>query len=202
VKARALAVEGALEFTPEVFEDDRGLFLSPFQEPAFVEATGHRHPVAQTNHNRSRYGVVRGVHFTRTPPGQAKYVHCARGRALDVVVDLRVGSPTFGAWDGVEMDDVAIRGMYFPVGVGHAFVALAADTVMSYLVTSSYVPENELSIHPLDPELALPWPKDVEHVLSDRDRAAPSFAEAAATGLLPRYADCPRPGQGSPCDTP
>lgn len=190
MESRALAVEGAVEFTPEVFRDDRGLFVSPFQEPAFRAATGHRHVLAQTNHNRSARGVVRGVHFTLTPPGQAKHVHCARGRALDVVVDLRVGSPTFGAWDAVEMDDESFRSVYFPVGVGHAFVALAEDTVMSYLVTSSYVPAHELSINPLDPELGLPWPAGTGRVLSGRDRSAPSFAQARAAGLLPRYADC------------
>jgi 5-epimerase len=190
MKTRPLAVAGAFEFSPDVFTDRRGVFVSPFQEPAFVAATGHRHPVAQTNHNRSAFGVVRGIHFTRTPPGQAKYVHCARGRALDVVVDLRVGSPTFGRHDVVEMDDVSFRAMYFPVGVGHAFVALADDTVMSYLVTSSYVPENELSINPLDPDLALPWPGGIDHVLSDRDTAAPSFAQAQADGILPLWSDC------------
>jgi dTDP-4-dehydrorhamnose 3,5-epimerase/epimerase EvaD len=190
MKMRPLAVAGAFEFSPTIYEDERGLFVSPFQEPAFVEATGHRHTVAQTNHNRSAYGVVRGIHFTLTPPGQAKYVHCARGRALDVVVDLRAGSPTFGRWDAVEMDDLSFRSMYFPVGVGHAFIALAADTVMSYLVTSSYVPEHELSIDPLDADLALPWPAGIEYVLSERDRTAMSFEQAGADGLLPRYADC------------
>jgi 5-epimerase len=190
MQTRPLAVTGAFEFTPTVYKDDRGLFVSPFQEPAFVAATGHRHMLAQTNHNRSARGVVRGVHFTQTPPGQAKYVHCARGRALDVVVDLRTGSPTFGRWDLVEMDDESFRSMYFPVGVGHAFIALADDTVMSYVVTSSYVPEHELSINPLDPDLRLPWPEGLDYVLSERDSAAPSFKEAEAAGLLPRYADC------------
>ncbi len=190
MKMRPLAVTGAFEFAPTVYFDQRGLFVSPFQEPAFAEATGHRHTLAQTNHNLSAYGVVRGIHFTLTPPGQAKYVHCARGRALDMVVDLRVGSPTFRRFDVVEMDDLSFRAMYFPVGVGHAFIALAPYTVMSYLVTSSYVPEHELSINPLDPELALPWPTGIDYVLSDRDRTAMSFAEAAEAGLLPQYAEC------------
>jgi dTDP-4-dehydrorhamnose 3,5-epimerase/epimerase EvaD len=190
MQMRPLAVTGAFEFTPTIYEDNRGLFVSPFQQPAFVAATGHRHTLAQTNHNRSAHGVVRGVHFTLTPPGQAKYVHCARGRALDVVVDLRTGSPTFGRWDVVEMDDESFRSMYFPVGVGHAFIALADDTVMSYVVTSSYVPEHELSINPLDPDLGLPWPQGLDYVLSERDSTAPSFKEAEAAGLLPRYADC------------
>ena len=97
MKVRELAVAGALEFTPNVFPDERGYFLSPFQGPAFSEATGNTHfPVAQTNHSRSKRGVVRGVHYTLTPPGCAKYVYCPKGSALDIVVDIRVGSPTFG----------------------------------------------------------------------------------------------------------
>jgi 5-epimerase len=191
MRIRELAVAGALEFTPPVHRDDRGLFVSPFQEPAFREATGHRHTVAQTNHNLSARGVVRGIHFTRTPPGQAKYVYCSRGRALDIVVDLRVGSPTYLSWDAAEIDDRSFQAMYFPVGVGHTFLALTDDTLMSYLVTSSYAPENELTVHPLDPDLGLPWPEvGVDFVLSERDAAAPTVKEAEAAGLLPNYADC------------
>jgi dTDP-4-dehydrorhamnose 3,5-epimerase/epimerase EvaD len=190
-------VAGALEFTPTVHRDDRGLFVSPFQEPAFVAATGHRLTVAQTNHNRSARGVLRGVHFTTTPPGQAKYVYCSRGRALDVVVDLRLGSPTYGRWDAAELDDESFRAMYFPVGVGHAFLALTDDTLMSYLVTSSYVAEHERTVHPLDPDLALPWPAGSDFVLSARDSGAPMLADAEAAGLLPRYADCHPDGNPS-----
>lgn len=189
--ARKLAVEGALEFTPRVFDDERGQFVSPFQEPAFVAATGRPlFPVAQTNHSRSRRGVVRGVHFTVTPPGTAKYVYCPQGAALDIVVDIRVGSPTYGRWDAVRLDPESFRALYFPVGVGHAFVALTDDTVMSYLLSSSYVASNELAVSALDPALGLPVPDDVEPILSDRDRVAPTLAEAAAAGLLPRYDQC------------
>jgi len=188
---RQLAVEGALEFTPRVFPDDRGLFVSPFQGPAFTEAHGGPlFQVAQTNHSKSRRGVVRGVHFTVTPPGSEKYVYCANGAALDIVVDIRVGSPTFGKCDAVLMDQVHFRSAYFPMGVGHAFVALREDTVMSYLVSSSYVAENELAISPLDPELRLPIPDDIDPVMSDRDRDAVTLAEALERGMLPDYELC------------
>jgi epimerase EvaD len=190
VQSRELAVEGAFAFTPTVHPDDRGVFVSPFQEPAFVEATGHRHGVAQTNINVSARDVIRGIHFTRTPPGQSKYVYCVRGRALDVVVDLRVGSPTFGRWDAVEVDGSAFVAMYFPVGVGHTFLALEDHTTMSYVVTSFYDPVNELSVNPLDPALALPWPEGHRFRLSARDTAAPTLDEARDLGLLPAYADC------------
>ncbi|MGV9249265.1 dTDP-4-dehydrorhamnose 3,5-epimerase family protein [Streptomyces sp. NPDC003710] len=191
MKSRKLAVEGAWEFTPQVFSDNRGLFVSPYQEAAFVEATGHPlFPVAQTNHSRSRRGVVRGVHFTRTPPGIGKYVYCARGRTIDIVVDVRVGSPTFGRYDAVLLDQQDFRAMYFPVGVGHAFVSLEDDTVVCYMLSGRYSPEDELSINPLDSELALPIPKDLEPILSDRDRIAPTLEKAAADDLLPDYATC------------
>jgi epimerase EvaD len=191
MESRSLAVDGAFVFTPRVFPDDRGLFLSPYQESAFVAAVGRPlFPVAQTNHSRSRRGVVRGIHYTVTPPGSAKYVYCPRGRSLDIVVDIRVGSPTYGRWDSVLLDQDDFRAMYFPVGVGHAFVALTDDTVMSYLLSSEYVAENELALSPVDPELGLPIPTDVEPLMSERDTAAPTLAEAAAAGLLPEYATC------------
>lgn len=189
MQARKLAVEGAIEFTPRVFPDDRGLFISPFQEEAFVEAHGGPlFHVAQTNHVRSKRGVLRGVHYTMTPPGIAKYVHCARGRALDIVIDIRVGSPTFGQWDTVLMDQQDHRAMYFPVGVGHAFVALEDDTVMSYMLSGGYVAQNELALSAVDPALGLPIDAGVEPILSDRDRVAITFAAARQQGLLPDYA--------------
>lgn len=188
MKVRELAVTGALEFTPDVFPDERGLFLSPFQGQAWSQATGNAlFPVTQTNHSRSKRGVVRGVHYTLTPPGCAKYVYCPKGSALDIVVDIRVGSPTFGKWDVVLMDQNDFRAMYFPVGLGHAFIALEDDTVMSYMVTASYVPEHELAISVTDPALELPIPENITPVYSERDTVAPTLAEAAEQGLLPLY---------------
>lgn len=190
MKVRELAIEGALEFSPTVFPDQRGLFVSPFQEPAFSEATGAPFTVARTMHNNSRRGVVRGIHFTTAPPGCAKYVHCARGRALNFVVDLRDGSPTFGRWDAVDLDDVSLRAVYLAAGLGHAFVSLEDNTVVSYLCSANYVPANELSVNPLDPEIGLPVPEGIDPVRSDRDTAAPTLAQALAQGLLPRLEDC------------
>jgi 5-epimerase len=190
MKVRELAVPGAFEFTPPTFHDDRGLFVAPYVEPAFVEAVGRPMPVAQTNHSVSRRGVIRGVHFADVPPGQAKFVYCPVGALLDVVIDLRVGSPAFGQFDTVLCDDAEFRAVYVPEGVGHAFVALAETTVMSYLCSTGYRPAAEHTISPLDPALDLPWPADLEPILSDRDAAAPSLAEAMERGILPSYADC------------
>jgi 5-epimerase len=189
--ARALKVEGAVEFTPRVFTDDRGIFVSPFQEEAFVEALGHPlFPVAQTNHSRSRRGVVRGAHFTLTPPGIGKYVYCARGRTIDFVVDIRVGSPTFGQFDKVLLDQEDFRAVYLPVGVAHAFAAIEDYTVVSYMLSDGYVEANEKAVNVLDPALNLPLPTDTERILSDRDRTAPTLQEARRLGMLPDYAQC------------
>ncbi|KZM75342.1 dTDP-4-dehydrorhamnose 3,5-epimerase family protein [Nocardia terpenica] len=191
MQSRKLAVEGAVEFTPRVFSDERGMFVSPFQESVFDEAVGRPlFTVRQTSYSRSRRGTVRGIHYTATPPGAHKYVCCVQGKALDIVVDIRVGSPTFGRFDVLTLDPETFRAVYFPLGVGHAFVALADDTVMSYTLSTSYVAENELALAVLDPELALPIPGDIEPILSDRDRVAPTLAEAKAAGLLPDYHRC------------
>lgn len=187
---RELAVPGAVEFLPKIFPDPRGMFAAPFQEPVFVEATGHPLRVAQSNHSVSRRGVVRGVHFSDVPPGQAKYVYCPRGALLDVAIDVRVGSPTFGRWDATRLDAGSCRAVYLAEGIGHAFVALADDTVMAYLCSTGYNPGAERSVNPLDPALALPWPAGAEPVLSDKDRAAPTLAEAAGAGILPRWDAC------------
>ncbi|MEY7972748.1 dTDP-4-dehydrorhamnose 3,5-epimerase family protein [Saccharomonospora xinjiangensis] len=187
---RELAVRDAYEFIPRTFPDHRGAFVAPYQEPAFVKMVGHRLTVAQTNTSISRRGTVRGVHFKDTPPGQAKYVYCTNGALLDVVVDLRVGSPTFGRWDAVRLDRETFRCVYLAEGLGHAFMALTDDTVMNYLCSTGYEPSVEHGITPLDPELKLPWPSDIEPLLSDKDAAAPTLDEAREAGLLPSYDDC------------
>ncbi|WP_158892439.1 dTDP-4-dehydrorhamnose 3,5-epimerase family protein [Amycolatopsis anabasis] len=187
---RQLAVPDAYEFVPPVFPDDRGIFVAPFQGPAFTEALGHPLRTAQTNHSVSRKGTIRGVHFADTPPGQAKYVHCPRGSMIDVVVDIRVGSPTFGQWDAVRLDSTEHRALYLCEGLGHAFIALEDDTAMSYLCSTPYNPAAEHGITPLDPDLSLPWPDDIEFIMSTKDIEAPTLAEAERLGLLPHYDDC------------
>jgi epimerase EvaD len=186
---RELAVPGAFEFTPRVFPDDRGLFVVPFAEEPFLKAVGHPLRLAQTNHSSSRRGVVRGLHYADVPPGQAKYVYCPRGALLDVVVDIRVGSPTFGRWDAVRLDPVEFRAVYVPEGVGHAMMALEDETVISYLCSTGYNPGREHGVDPLDPALGLPWP-DLDVVVSDKDRAAPTLAAAREAGMLPSFVDC------------
>jgi dTDP-4-dehydrorhamnose 3,5-epimerase len=130
------------------------------------------------------------VHFALVPPGQAKYVYCPAGRALDVVVDVRVGSPTFGESDAVELDSAEPRAVYLAEGLGHAFLALEDGTSVTYLVSSPYAPDREFGVDPLDPDLALPWPDGLALELSAKDRAAPSLAQAERDGILPTYEEC------------
>jgi dTDP-4-dehydrorhamnose 3,5-epimerase len=190
MKSYELSIAGAWVFEPAVFPDARGMFAAPYQRAAFREALGFDLTVAQTNHSVSARGVVRGVHFADTPPGQAKYVYCPRGALLDVVVDVRVGSPTFGAFEAVELDGRSCRALYLAEGLGHAFVALEDDTVMAYLCSTPYNPGDEHGVSPLDPALGLPWPADLDPMLSDKDAAAPTLAEAAEAGLLPDFRAC------------
>jgi dTDP-4-dehydrorhamnose 3,5-epimerase len=193
VEVRELAVPGAWVFRPPVFPDDRGAFAAPFRCAVFEEVVGHPFPLAQANTSVSRRGVLRGVHFADVPPGQAKYVQCAAGAFLDVVVDLRVGSPTFGTWDAVRVDGSTLGAVYVSEGLGHAFLALADGTVATYLCSTPYRPDAEHGVHALDPELALPWSEhleDAELILSEKDRAAPSLATALEQGLLPTADAC------------
>lgn len=187
---RELKVPNAYEFVPTQHADERGVFLEAFRQDAVEEAVGHPLSLAQANCSVSRRGTLRGVHFAAVPPGQGKYVTCVRGAGLDVVVDLRVGSPAFGSWDMVRLDDVERRAVYAAEGLGHAFVALTDDTTIVYLCSEGYAPGREHAVNPMDPELGIAWPVDVEPLLSAKDSAAPSLADAGQSGVLPTYEEC------------
>jgi dTDP-4-dehydrorhamnose 3,5-epimerase len=189
MQVRALTVPGAFEVTPQQFADDRGVFLEWFKDVPFAEAVGHPLSLAQANLSVSRRGTLRGIHFADVPPGQAKYVTCVSGAVRDVVIDLRVGSPTFGQWDAVLLDSVDRRAVYLAEGLGHAFCALEDDSVVVYLCSEGYAPTREHGVHPFDPELAVDWGLPRELILlSDKDASAPALREARA--LLPSWAAC------------
>ena len=190
VQVAELRVPGSWSFQPRLLPDPRGLFLEWFKGEVVADVLGHPLTVQQANHSVSKKGALRGIHFADVPPGQAKFVYCSRGAVLDVVVDLRVGSPTFGESDAVRLDEVDRRGVYLSEGLGHAFLALSDEADVTYLCSEPYNPGHEHGVSPLDPALALPWPADVEPRLSERDARAPSVADAAAAGLLPTYAAC------------
>jgi len=187
---RALAIDGAWVFTPRQFPDDRGAFLEWFKGDVFTASVGHPLQLAQANQSTSRRGTLRGVHYADVPPSQAKYVYCTGGAVLDVVVDLRTGSPTYGAHDSVRLDEIDRRALYLAEGLGHAFLALTDAATVTYLCSTPYAPGREHGIHPLDPALGLPWPADVEPLLSAKDAAAPRLAAAEAASALPSYDAC------------
>jgi dTDP-4-dehydrorhamnose 3,5-epimerase len=185
-----LPIEGAWVFTPRIHRDERGGFLEWFRGQELAARAGYRFDVAQANCSVSRRGVIRGIHFADVPPGQAKYVTCVRGAVMDVVVDLRAGSPAFGTWQAVILDDADRRAVFAAEGLGHGFCTLSDEATVLYLCSAPYTPGREHGVHPLDADLAIAWPDSTEPVLSARDAAAPTLAQAQAAGLLPGYRDC------------
>jgi dTDP-4-dehydrorhamnose 3,5-epimerase len=202
VKFRQLSIAGAWEIVPVQHGDARGRFLEWYRSDLFAAEVGRPLPSAQANISVSARDVVRGVHFAQVPDGQAKYITCVRGAVLDVVVDIRVGSPTFGRWESLRLDDVDRRSVFLGEGLGHGFRALTDDATMVYVCSTPYNPEREHAIHPLDPALGIDWQVD-EPVLSARDATAPTLARAAADGLLPdaevcrSYVESLRPGENT-----
>ncbi|MBM7388997.1 dTDP-4-dehydrorhamnose 3,5-epimerase [Clavibacter michiganensis] len=190
MQIRELAVPDAYELTPVQRTDDRGVFLEWYRFDEIQEAVGHPLDLRQANMSVSRRGVVRGIHFADVPRGQAKHVKAVSGAVLDFIVDIRVGSPTFGQWDSVRLDTETHKAVYISEGLGHCFVALTDDAAVTYLVSDVYNPSGEHGIDPLDPEIGLVFPEEAgEPLLSPKDTAAPTLAEAAAAGLLPTWTD-------------
>lgn len=188
----SLDIDGAWSLTPTIHGDARGAFLEWLRQDALETVLGHRLELAQANCSTSSAGVLRGIHYADVPPGQAKYVACVSGSILDVVVDIRTGSPTYGQWDSILLDDTRRRAVYVGEGLGHAFMAVTDATVV-YLCSTPYAPHREHGIHPLDPQLGIRWPstdlsgRPLGPQLSAKDAAQPSLAEAADAGRLPAF---------------
>ncbi|HHW82442.1 MAG TPA: dTDP-4-keto-6-deoxy-D-glucose epimerase, partial [Actinomycetales bacterium] len=190
---RELSVDGAWEITPKQLSDPRGVFMEAFKSSAFVEATNRKLDVKQVNCSVSAAGVVRGIHFAQVPPSQAKYVMCPRGAVLDYVVDIRVGSPTFGQWDSVLLDDADRRAIFISEGLGHMFVSLEDDSTVTYLCSEPYAPGREFGVNPRCRTIGIGFPSTardgsgLELVLSEKDEAAPGLLAAQKEGILPSY---------------
>ena len=158
---------------PDVFRDDRGFFFESYHKRRFAEL-GVTEEFVQDNHSRSMYGVLRGIHYQDMSAPMAKLVRCTLGRILDVAVDLRAGSPTFGRWSAAELSADNLRQLLVPVGFGHAFLTLSEVAEVQYKCSGFYTPGAEGAIAWDDPELAVDWPiKDP--VVSAKDRGAPSL---------------------------
>ncbi|TFB82579.1 dTDP-4-keto-6-deoxy-D-glucose epimerase [Cryobacterium algoricola] len=190
MQIRELSIPDSYEITPKQFGDDRGVFLEWGRFDRLEESIGHKLNVVQANTSVSKRGSVRGIHFADIPPSQAKYVTATYGAVLDYVIDIRVGSPTFGQWDTVLLDDTDRKAVYIAEGLGHCFVALTDNATVSYLVTAPFNPGREHGINPLDTDIGLVFPPEAgELLLSPKDTDAPGLAESAANGLLPTWAD-------------
>jgi dTDP-4-dehydrorhamnose 3,5-epimerase len=168
-------LSGPLLLQPNVHGDARGFFAETFRK-SFLAEHGVDHDWVQDNHSRSSRGVVRGMHF-QTDPGQAKLIRAATGSVLDVVVDLRRDSPTYGEWESFELSDENMRLLYVPIGFAHGFVVTSerADTV--YKCSWYYVPETEKGIRYDDPDVGIEWPEGLELQVSERDQNAPLLSE-------------------------
>jgi dTDP-4-dehydrorhamnose 3,5-epimerase len=162
---------------PDVFGDVRGFFMESFNARRFADATGVTLPFVQDNHSRSQHGVLRGLHYQIKQP-QGKLVRVVRGAVFDVAVDLRRSSPTFGAWVGVELTEDNNRQLWVPPGFGHGFLVVSASADFLYKTTDYYAPEHERSILWNDPQIGIEWPLQGEPMLSGKDAAGTTLAEA------------------------
>ena len=171
------ALDGPVLIRPAVFSDPRGFFAETFRESDLAERFGVRDRFVQDNQSRSTRGVVRGMHFQPDPP-VAKLVRCARGAILDVVVDIRPGSPSFGEWEGYRLDDERLEMLWVPAGFAHGFCVLSEVADVVYKQTGYWSADNDKGFTPRDPDVGIEWPVEAEEmVISDRDRSAPRLAE-------------------------
>jgi dTDP-4-dehydrorhamnose 3,5-epimerase len=189
MKAQALKISGSWKIEFQKFDDNRGFFYESFKEEDFKKLIGRNLNIKQTNTSSSSKGSVRGIHYALIPPSQAKLVQCQRGSIKDYVIDIRVGSPTFGQFEEIELNENSASAVFIEEGLAHAFVALENQTVVTYFVTEKYNPEREKGINPFDKTLNVKWP-DLELILSEKDKQAISLDESKAQGLLPNYDEC------------
>ncbi|MBD0838370.1 dTDP-4-dehydrorhamnose 3,5-epimerase family protein [Streptomyces sp. TRM68416] len=192
MQIRPLSIEGLWEVTPRQHLDSRGRFMEWYRFDRLAESVGHPLDLAQANLAVSARGVVRGIHFADVPPGQAKFVTCPAGAVLDVIVDMREGSPTFGAWEAVRLDGETRKAVYISEGLGHGYCALTDSATVAYLCSAVYAPERERAVHPMDADLDIEWPDLGEPRLSERDAGAPTLKQLGEEGLLPDYDACRR----------
>ncbi|RSM80493.1 dTDP-4-dehydrorhamnose 3,5-epimerase [Amycolatopsis sp. WAC 01375] len=183
----ALPIPGAWKIETPRREDGRGSFHEWFRDDIVGAATGDSWQPRQAHWSLSDRGVLRGISVVTGTPGQSKYVTCARGAVLDVVVDLRPGSPMFGRWHMEQLDEDHDVSLYLGEGLGHAFLSLSANSMLMYLVSQPHDPASDVRIQALGPDLGISWPAEIPVTQSPKDLAAPSLANAGRTGRLPAY---------------
>lgn len=183
-----LSISGAYIATHRVFPDERGLFREWFKAED-IARIDKDFSVQQANFSKSKQFVIRGIHYSLAPEGQAKIVTCASGRIIDVLVDIRVGSPTYLKIEYIELSEDSGRVVYIPTGVGHGFIVESETAAVVYLTSSGYAPQYEKAINPTDTELGISWPVPLGQlgVISKADTEAPTLAKAKESGILPTF---------------
>jgi dTDP-4-dehydrorhamnose 3,5-epimerase len=189
MKTSALKISGSWLIEFQKFEDNRGYFYESFKEEDFQKQIGRQLSIKQTNTSSSSKGSVRGIHYALVPPSQAKLVQCQRGSIKDYVIDIRVGSPTFGKFEEIELSESSPTAIFIEEGLAHAFVALENNTIVTYYVNEKFNPEREKGINPFDKTLNVQWP-DLELILSEKDKSAISLDEAKSQEILPLFDEC------------
>ena len=188
MKITELSIPGAYVLDSAVWGDDRGFFREWFKRPD-LDALGISFAIQQANLSMSRRGVLRGLHYSIAPEGQAKLVTCAYGELDDVIVDVRVGSPTFGRVEVVHLAANEERSVLLPEGAAHGFCVRSEHAALSYLLSSPFNAPMELEINPFDETLNVPWQLNDRPIMSEKDAAAPSLNDRVASGQLPTYLD-------------
>jgi dTDP-4-dehydrorhamnose 3,5-epimerase len=172
-------LDGPMLLEPDVYGDERGFFVETYRRTVFAEL-GIGAEMVQDNQSRSRRGIVRGMHFQVSPGGAAKLVRCATGTIVDVMVDIRRGSPTFGEWEAFELSDENMRMAYCPVGFAHGFCVISDSADVVYKQSGYYADETERGIAYNDPDIGIQWPLPLSELQpSQRDATAPRLAEIA-----------------------
>lgn len=188
MKLTELSIPGAFVLESPVWSDDRGYFREWFKRDD-LEEIGLNFPIHQANLSMSKRGVVRGLHYSTAPEGQAKLVTCSYGELDDVIVDVRVGSPTFGAVEVVHLSAGEDRSVLVPGGAAHGFCVTSEIGALTYLLSSPFNPGKEFEINPFDQLLNVPWPLSGEAIMSAKDAEAPSLMQRLWVGQLPPYVE-------------
>jgi dTDP-4-dehydrorhamnose 3,5-epimerase len=182
-----LGIEGAWLAESPVWSDDRGFFREWFKAEDIKKATGRNFGIEQANISVSSAGTLRGIHYSISPRGQAKWITCVSGSIKDVSVDIRPDSPTFGKWIEVELKGNSGVAVFMNEGLGHGFLALEDNTAVAYLISTPFSPNDEFEINPLDERIGINWGMNTSELkISDKDKSAPTLAERLAEGKLPK----------------